>query len=53
MKKHFFEERGYWLEGDPVIVGTDYYDFQNLCRQRNAEYEKWIERRNKLEGEWY
>ena len=53
LKKYFFEERGYWLDGDPLIVGEDYYDFQNLCRQRNAEYEKWIERRNKLEGKWY
>ena len=53
MKKYFFEERDYWLCGDPVIVGTDYYDFENLCRQRNEEYDKWIERRKKIGGEWY
>ncbi|MBP5180579.1 MAG: hypothetical protein J6127_04720 [Clostridiales bacterium] len=53
MKKHFFEERGYWLDGDPLIVGEDYYDFENLCRQRSEEYDKWADRKREIEKEWY
>lgn len=53
MKKYFFEERGYWLDGDPLIVGDDYYDFENLCRQRSEEYHKWADRKREIEKEWY
>ncbi|MBR3785481.1 MAG: hypothetical protein IKJ77_03665 [Firmicutes bacterium] len=51
MKVHFFEPRGYKIEGDPDIVWEDVEGFDTLDRESSIEYYAWLRRISALSQE--
>ena len=50
LKENFFQLRGFVLKGDPQFIAEYEKGYREACEQREADYKKWIARRDEIEN---